>query len=113
VQHPTRALAVHPATPAAHETPSRRKAIGPARARRRPRWWRATVRAVRQEPVQAQGLFQTGLVLFVSMGIPMSTELRASILAFSASLLAFIAHRKVTPVSRPRDQHGRRLTSSP
>jgi hypothetical protein len=96
-------LLAHPATPAV-------PAKEPPRTRRRPRWWRATVRAIRREPVQAQGLFQTGLILLVSMGIPMSTELRGSILAFSASLLAFVAQRKVTPLSRPRDQQGRRLT---
>lgn len=55
------------------------------------------IRLLRAEPIQAQACVQTSVALGCAFGSNLSPEQIAAVIAFTASVLAFITRRAVTP----------------
>lgn len=54
---------------------------------------------VRREPVLVTALVQAVLGLLLAFGLDMTNEQVGSIMALTAALLAFVARRRVTPIT--------------
>ena len=52
---------------------------------------------LRAEPIQAQAMVQTGVALGCAFGLGLSAQQIAAIIAFTASVLAFVTRQAVTP----------------
>jgi len=59
----------------------------------------ALIERVRNEPVLVTGFVQAVLGLLLAFGLDLSNEQTASIMVATAAVLAFVARRKVTPVT--------------
>lgn len=59
----------------------------------------AVIERVRNEPVLVTAFMQAVLGLLLAFGLDLSNEQVGSIMAVTAAGLAFIARRKVTPVT--------------
>lgn len=50
-----------------------------------------------REPVLVMALVQTAIALATSFGLDLTADQTATLLAFSAAVLSFVARKKVTP----------------
>jgi hypothetical protein len=53
---------------------------------------------LRAEPIQAQAMVQTGVALGCAFGLSFSAVQIAAVVAFTASVLAFVTRQAVTPM---------------
>lgn len=54
------------------------------------------VALLRAEPIQAQAMVQTGVALGCAFGLKFTPEQIAAVIAFTASVLAFVTRKAVT-----------------
>ena len=64
--------------------------------------FRSLWRKVKEYPVRAVAVVESGLALGMGFGLAITPEQMALILTFSTALLALLVEKSVTPLSHPR-----------